>query len=321
MQHLIFTLFLGISCLGMSATKTANSGNWNTAGTWSPSGIPQDGDEIIINGNVSIAQNDIINLTNVRITINGSLLVNKKGELNLDANSTLIVSSSTGVSFTHGNSYVRLAPSVTFHGSGDNFVGPQSCNHQGCTNSVTPLPVELVSFIAQMMEDRAHLEWKTASEINNDYFVIERLDDNNFWLAIGEVHGNGTTNEMHFYTYDDYEVDPYSDAYYRLKQVDFDGNFETFDIKKSEALKTQGHAYRVIRTLNRIEIQFEDDHIESTEISLIDANGMVLKKEVFGQAFKGQKVSFDLVEYPAGWYVVGISGKDNMHFEKMIRVK
>lgn len=207
-----------------------------------------------------------------------------------------------------------------YNGGGPNLTGTDVCNTNGCSGDATPLPIELTSFVVQMLEDRAHLECKTASEINNDYFIIERFFSNQDWKSIGQIQGNGTTNEMRFYEYDDFEVNPYEEAYYRLKQVDFDGKSETFNIVKAEALRTQGHDYKVLRTNDLIEIQYEDNHEELTEIMLIDAFGNTLQKELFDRAFKGQKVSFDLTQYPAGWYIVGISGTDNMHFEKMIRV-
>lgn len=53
---------------------------------------------------------------------------------------------------------------------------------------------------------------------------------------------------------------------------------------------------------------------------LIDSHRNVLKKESLNRAEKGYSLSFNLAEYPTGWYVVGISGTDNFHFDKMIHV-
>ncbi|MBS1618580.1 MAG: T9SS type A sorting domain-containing protein, partial [Bacteroidetes bacterium] len=88
------------------------------------------------------------------------------------------------------------------------------------------LPVKLISFSGDKYEDtKSLLRWATASEINNDHFNIERSADGNTWEKIGEVKGNGTTNDAQNYEFID--AMPLSGTnYYRLKQVDVDGKFE-----------------------------------------------------------------------------------------------
>lgn len=88
------------------------------------------------------------------------------------------------------------------------------------------LPVKLISFTGDKYEDtKSLLRWATASEINNDHFDIERSADGNTWEKIGEVKGNGTTNDAQNYEFID--AMPLSGTnYYRLKQVDVDGKFE-----------------------------------------------------------------------------------------------
>ncbi|MFM7729332.1 MAG: hypothetical protein ACKO7B_21715, partial [Flavobacteriales bacterium] len=84
------------------------------------------------------------------------------------------------------------------------------------------LPVELIRFEAKTFGQSVRLEWTTASETNNDYFVIERSTDGADYLAIGSVNGNGTTSAVSEYEFVDPKV-PYGLLYYRLRQVDADG--------------------------------------------------------------------------------------------------
>lgn len=84
------------------------------------------------------------------------------------------------------------------------------------------LPVELVSFNAKMEDQQVVLEWTTSSELNNDYFEIERSADGMTYEVIGEVEGNGTTNELIKYSFID-DQPYYGISYYRLTQVDYDG--------------------------------------------------------------------------------------------------
>jgi len=90
------------------------------------------------------------------------------------------------------------------------------------------IPVELSSFTAETNDNLVMLNWSTATETNNQGFEIERKLKNQDWVTIGFVEGNGTTTEIHNYTYeDDYSDLPYEGTVlYRLKQVDFGGTFE-----------------------------------------------------------------------------------------------
>ena len=88
-----------------------------------------------------------------------------------------------------------------------------------------PLPVELVSFTGSSVKTGILLEWSTASEIENDYFEILRSIDGENFEVIGEVDGNGNSTELIEYEFLD--RNPLGGAnYYRLRQVDFDGDFE-----------------------------------------------------------------------------------------------
>jgi hypothetical protein len=100
------------------------------------------------------------------------------------------------------------------------------------TISTMALPVELLSFTAKRigMAKRALLSWKTASEINNDYFAIELSDDAANWETIGRVKGTGTNNEQHAYEFID-ETPHNGVNYYRLHQVDYNGAFENSDVR------------------------------------------------------------------------------------------
>jgi hypothetical protein len=95
-----------------------------------------------------------------------------------------------------------------------------------------PLPVELLYFNA-ISKNEVILKWATATEINNDYFSIERSEDGKFFYEIGRVKGNGNTNEIISYSYED-KFELASTEYYRLKQVDFDGRFEIFETQRIE---------------------------------------------------------------------------------------
>ncbi|MEN0005996.1 MAG: T9SS type A sorting domain-containing protein [Bacteroidota bacterium] len=93
--------------------------------------------------------------------------------------------------------------------------------------SNTPLlPVELTSFEGYTTSEGKQLLWETASEQNNDYFAIERSYDAKQFEMIGKVPGYGTTAEPQQYAFLDEQEHFHSIIYYRLRQVDFDGQLE-----------------------------------------------------------------------------------------------
>jgi hypothetical protein len=90
------------------------------------------------------------------------------------------------------------------------------------------LPVELVSFTGEMRDGAVHLAWRTASEQNNAGFEVERRAQGGTWNTLGFVRGAGTTTEARSYTFTDNGAS--GNVQYRLKQVDFDGQFEYSNI-------------------------------------------------------------------------------------------
>ena len=95
----------------------------------------------------------------------------------------------------------------------------------GSISRVNPLPITLISFEAKVCGNRVCLLWQTASEINNDFFTVGRSADVSIWHDFENIDGAGNSNTILSYsTVDDF---PFSGlSYYRLKQTDFDGEFE-----------------------------------------------------------------------------------------------
>ncbi len=88
-----------------------------------------------------------------------------------------------------------------------------------------PLPVELISFSGINENNVNHLDWTTASEINNDYFLVEKSQDGFSFDKIGSVNGNGNSTQISNYKFDDLHPNDQTN-YYRLKQVDYNGDYK-----------------------------------------------------------------------------------------------
>ncbi len=95
-----------------------------------------------------------------------------------------------------------------------------TCN---CTDCIT-LPVEFLSFSGSHIAPGVNrLEWETATETNNDFFEIQRKNENDDFVKIAEQNGAGNSNQQLQYSYTDNEAGS-GVSYYRLRQVDFNGN-------------------------------------------------------------------------------------------------
>jgi hypothetical protein len=98
------------------------------------------------------------------------------------------------------------------------------------------LPVELLYFTGTNQNNYIKLEWMTASEVNNDYFIINRSTDGVYFSELSRVKGNGNSSLHNSYSCFDYESMD-GTGYYRLSQVDFNGHTEDFAIITTNIIK------------------------------------------------------------------------------------
>jgi hypothetical protein len=89
-----------------------------------------------------------------------------------------------------------------------------------------PVPVELRSFTCSFVHNSVKLMWKTATELNNSRFEIERKSNSPEWQKIGSVNGAGSSTTLKDYTFTDKSFLVSGTYYYRLKQIDYDGSFK-----------------------------------------------------------------------------------------------
>lgn len=103
----------------------------------------------------------------------------------------------------------------------------------GNTDSSIPLPIELLSFNAVPEKAEVRLAWSTASELNNDFFTVQRSQDAEQWQDVINVKGAGNSNQRI-----DYETTdglPFTGvSYYRLKQTDLDGQYSYSSVRRVE---------------------------------------------------------------------------------------
>ncbi|MFI5192747.1 MAG: T9SS type A sorting domain-containing protein [Chitinophagales bacterium] len=114
----------------------------------------------------------------------------------------------------------------TFTSAGGNWIAQMATFIT--TSSIIILPIDLLSFTGRCNNGHIVLAWSTASEMNNDYFTIERSEDGSNWKGIGTVKSAGNSSVIQNYSL---TVDETNNqiSYFRLKQTDLDGQFKYFN--------------------------------------------------------------------------------------------
>lgn len=138
--------------------------------------------------------------------------------------------------------------------------------------SQAPLPVSLFSFTATYLSSYVSLQWKTATEINSDHFDVERSSDGVHFSKIGTVASSNNSSAESDYTFTD--TNPVNGiSYYRLKQVDIDGQF-TYSIIISVKINTQ-LSIQIMGNPVYNSLQIEVNGIDQMPlpVSIIDASG------------------------------------------------
>ncbi|MCO6501027.1 MAG: T9SS type A sorting domain-containing protein [Vicingus serpentipes] len=103
-----------------------------------------------------------------------------------------------------------------------------------CSSGIT-LPIELASFEVNCISGRVDLNWTTLTEINNNYFTVERSQDGINWQEVTRVNGAGNSNQLLSYKATDNNA-LIGTSYYRLKQTDFDGVFKYFPLESASCV-------------------------------------------------------------------------------------
>jgi hypothetical protein len=271
---------------GFTGTLLINDGGYfhgtnsldNFAGTMTVS----DGGIIEIDGNIT-------NLTGAIVVDDGGVL---RGNSNFNGGDDLLgasvrINGSLYLPAPFPNGVVTL--DLVVSGTGNIDADRILLTGNGSTGT-TVLPVQLISFDLKKEPTNIILHWKTASEINNDYFDIEKSIDGINFVAIGRVFGNGNSSEINKYLFKDYVLQN-KNVYYRLKQVDYDGAYQYSNI-----ISTLGYSKPLEIIQKRFTNEFYVILEKSTHIEIIayDYNGKLIYRKTCNNT--GLRFNFTLQE-------------------------
>ncbi len=174
-------------------------------------------------------------------------------------------------------------------------------------SSDKPLPIVLFSWDAKVSGNAIQLSWITAAEINNDYFTIERSHDGRSFETIANIQGKGTTSQSTFYNITDNS--PLEGiSYYRLKQTDFNGDFE-YSRVISVMLETQAESQvKVFPNPSNGQFNLLYSGQQVSTFRMVDMQGRVVKS---GIAEPGIASHINLSQLKQGLYTIIFSDFDS----------
>lgn len=196
--------------------------------------------------------------------------------------------------------------------------------------SMGVVPVELTSFTASSANNEVVLNWRTATELNNKGFEVEK-NVNGSWNAIGFVTGKGTTTELQAYNFVDKSVEAGKSYSYRLKQVDFDGTSEysneiSVEVVGAPAEFSMGQNYpNPFNPSTKINFTLAVD--SKVKLTVFNAIGQEIASVINGNLSSGaHNVVFDASNLNSGVYIYkleanGIDGSNFSSIKKMILTK
>lgn len=193
----------------------------------------------------------------------------------------------------------------------------------------SPLPVHLQSFTYSVNGRNVNLNWATTMEENNSGFDVERKSETGFWTKIGFVAGNGNSNLVNYYKFTDNRVESGKFSY-RLKQVDYNANFEYFTLSGNVSIGTPSKfilSQNYPNPFNPItKIDFEVPQDSKISIKVYDITGKEVAKLFEGIQSAGFcTIQFDGKNLSTGIYfyrlVANINGQETVISRKMNLIK
>ncbi len=178
------------------------------------------------------------------------------------------------------------------------------------------LPVELIDFQTRLTNEGGVLTWRTASELNNSGFEVQHSKDGLNWKQLAFVKGSGTTLEEQAYKWLDSNIE-YGQNYYRLKQIDYDGQFSFSLIRTIYFDKDVDLEFTLYPNPAKEQVFFQFSEKDWSEdyclFQLYDGHGRLVRKWVRYD----NNAPLNLDNLPSGIYILS-AYYGRLHFKELL---
>jgi hypothetical protein len=184
-------------------------------------------------------------------------------------------------------------------------------------DKTVPLPVTLISFDVECVEEHAVVNWTTSTEVNNDYFVVEKSYDGNVYFELTTVQGQGNSNVVNSYSVIDDDVN--KTTYYRLKQVDFNGTTTYFDVVAAKCKVNGFEASQFVFGENQFSFNVNISKNEIVDVVLYDVRGRIVSNKKFNLETGDNKINLNNLILSRGMYLLSVNGEQNVYSTKLMK--
>lgn len=298
------------------------------------SGTPKDftagnGSSITVTGTLVI-WGDLIVVNNLSLNVSGSLII--KGNIQMNNGASISVTGSVQVDgdFIAGNNadvsisgggHINVDGTVTI-GMNGNLTGPPGsftagdCSEGGGSNfcSGGVLPVELLFFKATATTKQVSLSWATASELNSDYFIVEKSDDGLSFETLAKVEAQGnSTVKINYEAIDEKPI--IGKTYYRLKEVDLQGKETMFHVNLVEFTGLRATSIYPNPIDNGQNLTLELNFIPQypLEVSLFDLSGKRIERLIIKNNLTALPIQLN-----QGMYILRVSSPEYSSLSKFL---
>lgn len=237
------------------------------------------------------------------------LPINPQSNLRSSSTTTNAIFSKTGWAVCLENIVIynnTATGGASFGYNSDNAGVVLSTNWNATTNCETFLPVDCTDFAAAVQTDNSvELYWITAQEVNNSGFEVQRSTDGRRFETIAWIDGAGTTSEAQKYTYLDRRTEGLTEAYYRIRQVDFDGTAAfACNIQAVNFRQVGNGPVQVFPNPagEQVQIRWFGKKEGSTIIRLFDQRGRLVIDRVWSTLEGNNQRGLPIAELPKGIY-------------------
>lgn len=268
---------------------------------------------MVVGGDFNVNSGGDLNLDGAGVTIGGTLSANSAHTINGQGNA----SGCEGVTFGSLN----LNNANGFSGSVDicDADDPSStivANNTTQCNCSTLLPVEFISYrtIVNYEQKAVEVSWTTASEQNSDRYEIERSVNGYAFFAIGSVLAVGNSDQVNTYSFLDW-APIFGTAYYRIKQIDFDGSFTYTNVMvQYYTNRATQSSIEVVLSGDDLQLNFAE-FVDKGELEIMSYTGkLFFKKEMQVNSFTFTQEIGTL--FP-GVYIVCFKTQNQVWFKKV----
>ncbi len=184
----------------------------------------------------------------------------------------------------------------------------------------TKLPVELLAFEGEVQTEGNLLQWTTASELNNQHFVLSYSITGQNFLPLQKVAGNGTTSTENRYEFLHQNV-PKGTIYYQLSQTDFDGttkNLGTISLKRGESTGISSIEVYPTATSHQLNISYSfGGDSNSTTLKVYDMTSRVVKSQNLGS--NAASLQLKVNDLKTGTYILRIENGLEVLTQKFVK--